>query len=73
MRRLKEKEVRLMAREIEICSAFWLIDEQRWKPITKRWLETRQQRTTLRKKNSKSKQLSFKNQLNKWARKKKKQ
>lgn len=48
LRRLREREVRLTAREIEICTAFWLIDEQRWKPITKRWLATRSTRTKIR-------------------------
>ena len=66
MRRLKEKKVRLMAKEIEICSAFWLIDEQRWKPITKRWLETRKVRTEMRQNNIHSKNLGFKNQYKKW-------
>ncbi|MGJ8656190.1 MAG: hypothetical protein ACSHX6_07055 [Akkermansiaceae bacterium] len=66
MRALKEKEVRLMAKEIEICSAFWLIDEQRWRPITKRWLQTRKQRATLRKENGKSEELKFGNQVKKW-------
>lgn len=65
MRKLKEKEVRLMAKEIEICSAFWLIDEQRWKSITKRWLETRKQRNELRKNNTKGKGISLGNQLKK--------
>jgi hypothetical protein len=71
MRQLKEEEVRLMAREIEICSAFWLIDEQRWRPITKRWLQTRKQRTAQRENNLKSKELGLKNQLKKWVGKKK--
>jgi hypothetical protein len=66
MRGLKGKEVRLMAKEIEICSAFWLIDEQRWTTITKRWLQTRKNRTQLRKENTKSSELSFKNQVKKW-------
>jgi len=48
MRNLREQEVNLLAREIEICSSFWLIDEQRWKPITKSWLATREQRTKIR-------------------------
>lgn len=73
MRNLKEKEVRLMAREIEICSTFWLIDEKRWRPITKRWLQTRKQRTTLRENSDKYKELNFKNQVKKWAGKKKKE
>lgn len=54
MRRLREREVRLKAKEITICTEFWLIDEQRWKPITRRWLETREQRTKQRKKAQKS-------------------
>ncbi len=49
MRRLREQEVALTAKEIEICSAFWLIDEDRWKPITKQWLATRADRTKIRK------------------------
>ncbi len=49
MRRLREQEVRLTAKEIEISTSFWLIDEQRWKPITKKWLATRQNRTEIRK------------------------
>ncbi len=48
MRKLREMEVRLAAREIEICSSFWLIDEQRWAPITKRWLQTRPARAKQR-------------------------
>ncbi|MFT6792841.1 MAG: hypothetical protein ACJAR1_000827 [Rubritalea sp.] len=66
MRRLKEREVRFLAKEIEICSAFWLIDEQRWKPITKRWLETRKTRTEIREKNTKSNELRVKSQFKKW-------
>ena len=50
MRNLREQEITLVAREIEICSSFWLIDEQRWKPITKEWLATRDDRTKTRKK-----------------------
>lgn len=49
MRKLREREVALTAKEIEICSAFWLIDEKRWKPITKKWLATREDRTEIRK------------------------
>ncbi len=48
LRKLREREVRLTAKEIEICSAFWLIDEQRWKPITKKWLATRSARSKVR-------------------------
>jgi len=48
MRQLREREIRLTAKEIEICSAFWLLDENRWKPITKRWLATREDRTKMR-------------------------
>lgn len=49
MRMLREREVTLLVKEIEICSSFWLIDEQRWKPITKKWLATRIDRTKARK------------------------
>lgn len=70
MRLLKEKEVRFMAKEIEISSAFWLIDEQRWRPITKRWLETRKTRTEIREKNMQSEELTFKHQVKKWFNKK---
>lgn len=49
MRKLREMEVRLAAKEIEICSSFWLIDEQRWTPITRRWLQTRESRAKKRK------------------------
>lgn len=70
MRKLKEKEVRLMAKEIEISSAFWLIDENRWRPITKRWLQTRKQRTANRKQHAASKKLKFSTQLKKWVGKK---
>ncbi len=55
MRTLREREVRLAAKEIEICSSFWLIDESRWRPITKRWLATRKQRTFIRKESRKQK------------------
>jgi len=48
MRQLREREVRLVAREIEICTSFWLIDESRWRPITKRWLATRTARANIR-------------------------
>lgn len=48
MRNLRERQVRLTAKEIEICSTFWLIDEKRWKPITKKWLSTRPARTKMR-------------------------
>ncbi len=70
MRRLREKEVRLMAKEIEICSSFWLIDEERWKPITKRWLQTRQNRTYQRKNSKQSNDVNFKTQFNKWIKRK---
>lgn len=49
MRQLREREVRLMAREVEISTSFWLIDEQRWSSITKRWHETRKIRAKERK------------------------
>lgn len=41
MRRLREKEIMLRAREIEISTSFWLIDEQRWTKITKEWRAAR--------------------------------
>ncbi len=44
MRKLREREVSLKAKEIEIYTEFWLIDEYRWKPITARWLQTSAQR-----------------------------
>ena len=71
MRRLKEKEIGMLAKEIEICSAFWLIDEQRWRPITKRWLETREQRTAQRKHSTKDSEINLKNQYKKWFKSKK--
>jgi hypothetical protein len=49
MRKLREREVRLAAKEIEICTSFWLIDEERWKSITRRWQETRKIRAEKRK------------------------
>jgi len=54
MRKLRGREVRLKAREIEIYTEFWLIDERRWAPITLRWLETSAERAQLRKKAQKS-------------------
>jgi len=54
MRKLREQEVALTAREIEISSSFWLIDEDRWKPITKQWLATREKRTKIRKESQKN-------------------
>ncbi len=48
MRKLQEIEIRLVAREIEISTSFWLIDENRWRPITRRWLETREKRSQMR-------------------------
>ncbi len=59
MRRLREREVRLVAREIEICTSFWLIDESRWKPITKRWLATREARANIRDQAIKKKKKGF--------------
>lgn len=59
MRKLREREVRLVAREIEISTSFWLIDESRWKPITKRWLATREARASIRTKESKKKKKGF--------------
>ncbi len=58
MRSLREREVRLAAREIEICSSFWLIDESRWRPITKRWLATRKDRARVREQFTKQKKKS---------------
>jgi hypothetical protein len=55
MRKLREKEVRLAAQEIEICTSFWLIDEQRWDKTTKRWQESRKVRAKLRKEARKNK------------------
>jgi len=59
MRQLREREVRLVAREIEICTSFWLIDESRWKPITKRWLATREARASIRDQAIKKKKKGF--------------
>ncbi|MGJ8672132.1 hypothetical protein [Rubritalea sp.] len=50
MRSLREREVRLAAKEIEIYTSFWLIDESRWAKTTKRWQETRVIRAKQRKK-----------------------
>lgn len=58
LRQLKEKEIMLSAQEIEICTAFWLIDEQRWASLTKYWRDTRPVRLKQRKKTH-SKKLSF--------------
>ncbi|MFK7910521.1 MAG: hypothetical protein AB8F34_07950 [Akkermansiaceae bacterium] len=66
MRKLRERQVRLKAKEIEISTEFWLIDEKRWKPITRRWLQTREQRTKQRKKA----QSSGSNPLFFWSKKK---
>lgn len=64
MRKLVEKETTLKAKEIEIFTAFWLIDEHRWKSLTKRWLETRKDREAIRKKSIKGQ--GFFGQLKKW-------
>ena len=48
MRKLRERQIRLKAKEIQIYTEFWLIDEHRWKQITQRWLETSYQRTKQR-------------------------
>jgi len=55
MRKLREKEIRLAAKEIEICTSFWLIDEQRWDKTTKRWQESRKVRAKIRKEARKNK------------------
>ena len=44
MRNLRVREITLMAKDIDICTSFWLIDEQRWKPITQRWHSSRKAR-----------------------------
>lgn len=49
MRNLRLKQVVLAAKEIEICTSFWLIDETRWTATTKRWQETRKLRAERRK------------------------
>ncbi|MFC4992944.1 hypothetical protein [Rubritalea tangerina] len=49
MRTLREKEVRLMAKQIEIYTAFWLIDEERWTKTTQRWQKARLIRAKARK------------------------
>lgn len=55
MRKLQEIEISLVAKEIEISTSFWLIDETRWTAITRRWLQTREIRTKQRTTKSKSK------------------
>ena len=60
MRKLREREVSLKAKEIEIYTEFWLIDEHRWKPITDRWLQTSEQRKQQREKAQKSGSNPFK-------------
>lgn len=49
MRSLRQKQVALAAKEIEICTSFWLIDETRWTATTKRWQQTRKLRAEKRK------------------------
>ena len=49
MRRLREREVRMKAKEMEICTEFWLIDEARWTSLTKKWLKSSAKRTEQRK------------------------
>ncbi|MGE9268927.1 MAG: hypothetical protein ACQKBY_12595 [Verrucomicrobiales bacterium] len=41
MKSLRTLEVQLMAKEIDICTSFWLIDEARWSSFTKQWHQTR--------------------------------
>lgn len=53
MRSLREREIGLAAKEIEIYTSFWLIDEKRWTKTTQRWQETRKIRAELRKKERK--------------------
>jgi hypothetical protein len=48
MRSLRENEISLAAKEIEIYTSFWLIDEKRWTKTTKRWQETRKIRAEKR-------------------------
>jgi len=59
LRLLREREVRLLANEIEICTAFWLIDESRWKTITQQWLDTREDRANIRNKQEEKKGKKF--------------
>mgnify|MGYP000117891334 CR=1 FL=1 len=44
MRVLKEKELGLTAKEIELSTELWLIDDSRWGSITRQWNSSRQQR-----------------------------
>jgi hypothetical protein len=37
LQQAKEEELALMAKEIDICSSLWFIDERRWKQTTKEW------------------------------------
>lgn len=41
MRNLRERELRIVAKEIEIHTSFWLIDETRWAKITQLWQKSR--------------------------------
>lgn len=38
---LREKQEALRAKEIDISTSFWLLDESRWSSITKRWKKVR--------------------------------
>lgn len=41
MKQLRTLEIQYMAKEIDICSSFWLIDENRWLQFSRQWQQTR--------------------------------
>ena len=38
---MREQEASLRAKEIDISTSFWLLDETRWRTITKNWKKVR--------------------------------
>ncbi len=44
MKQLRTLEIQYMAKEIDICTSFWLIDDDRWEKFTEQWHQTRPQR-----------------------------
>lgn len=51
----KEIEIGLLAKKIDICTSFWLIDERRWRQTTKQWRKAQVQRELREKKRGRKK------------------
>lgn len=50
----KSQEIALMAKEVDICTSFWLIDESKWSATTKEWKRIQVAREKKAKKGKKS-------------------